>query len=215
MVLFLQHIVVCLLPLRVKAGENNNEAKSFDRIIPSGVQTRRADACDSCLPSFRPCFIPSPGSWQHHTWPVTQTKLSPRHHPPPLPPSPLQALSISQNFPPPDLSPADIATQTDALVCAAAHNGHASTLKWLLETRFTAYNPRLDANLAALHGGPEVYEVFLQKWPHVIDYELRHNGNPIGLAVFRNDARMVRFLLGRGVDPNSARFGNKLVSWLA
>lgn len=117
-------------------------------------------------------------------------------------------------FPPPDLDAASINQTTDQLVCAASHNGHASTLSWLLETRFPAYTPRLDAHLAALYGGPEVYEVFLRKWPHLIDYELGHNGNPIGLAVFRNDKRMVRFLLGRGVDPNTARFGNKLVGWL-
>lgn len=64
------------------------------------------------------------------------------------------------DFPPPDLSEASIYTQTDALVCAASHNGHASTLTWLLDTRFPAYTPRLHAHLAAIHGGPEVYEVF-------------------------------------------------------
>jgi hypothetical protein len=115
------------------------------------------------------------------------------------------------DFPPPDLDEAAIYMRTDQIICAAASSGHAEMVKWLLETRFPAYVAHLHAHLAAIQGGPDVYEAFLQKWPHLINYELGHNGNPIGLSVFGNDMPMVKFVLGRGVDPNTAQYSHREV----
>lgn len=117
------------------------------------------------------------------------------------------------DFPSPDLNEAGIYTRTDQIVCAAAHGKHAEMVEWLLETRFPAYVARLDAHLAAIHGGPDVYEVFLRKWPHLINVELGHNGNPIGYSVFNNDMPMVKFVLGKGVDPNTAQCGHRQVGF--
>jgi hypothetical protein len=115
------------------------------------------------------------------------------------------------DFPSPDLDEAAIYMRTDAIVCAAASSGHAEMVKWLLEIRFPAYVAHLQAHLAAIQGGPGVYEIFLQKWPHLINHELGHNGNPIGLAVFSNDMPMVKFLLGKGVDANTAQYSHREV----
>lgn len=98
----------------------------------------------------------------------------------------------------------DYAT-ADQLVCAAAHGRHAEMVQWLIETRFPTYVARLQAHLAAIQGGPDIYAIFLHKWPHLIHYELGHMGNPLGLSVFNNDTPMIKFLLERGVDPNTAQ----------
>ncbi|OQN95268.1 hypothetical protein B0A48_18565 [Cryoendolithus antarcticus] len=111
--------------------------------------------------------------------------------------------------PSPDLGEVGIYAKMDQIVCAAAHSRHAGMVTWLLESRFPTYVPRLQAHLAAIQGGPDVYDVFLQKWPHLINYELGHNGNPIGLSVLDNDMPMVKFVLGKGVDPNTAQYGHR------
>jgi hypothetical protein len=118
------------------------------------------------------------------------------------------------DFPSPDLDEVGTHMRTDQIVCAAARSKHAEMVKWLPETRFPTYVAHLQAHLAAIQGGPHVYEVFLQKWPHLIDYELGHNGNPIGLAVFHNDMHMVKFVLGKGVDPNTAQYSHRQVGML-
>jgi hypothetical protein len=121
-----------------------------------------------------------------------------------------------EDFPSPDLDEVAIYNRTDKIVCAAACSGHAEMLKWLLETRFPAYVSHVYVHMAAIQGGPEVYEVFLQKWPHLIDWELGHHGNPLGVSVFKNDMSMVKFMLGKGVDPNTAQFLHRevgLPSW--
>jgi hypothetical protein len=115
------------------------------------------------------------------------------------------------DFPPPDLDEAAIYMRTDQIICAAASSKHAEMVEWLLETRFPAYVAHLQAHLAAIQGGPDVYEVFLQKWPRLVNYELGHNGNPIGLSVFSNDMPMVKFVLGKGVDPNTAQYSHREV----
>ncbi|KAK3112024.1 hypothetical protein LTR53_012122 [Teratosphaeriaceae sp. CCFEE 6253] len=92
------------------------------------------------------------------------------------------------------------------LFCAAAKGGHAKIVHWLINERFPAFTPHLQSHLAAIAGGPDVYAFFLARWPHLMTWDLGHNGNPLGYSAFCGDKDMVAFLLSRGADPNVAHF---------
>lgn len=98
------------------------------------------------------------------------------------------------------------------LIIAAAEKGHAEVVRWLLNERFQNYAPHLHSHLAALQGGPGVYDAFLTKWPYLLEIELSHQGNPLSLSILGNRIDLVRFILDKGVDPNSAEWNHRSVS---
>ena len=100
-------------------------------------------------------------------------------------------------------------------ICKAAEAGDAKLLEVLVYQRYPDFVPHVNEHIAALQGGPAVYEVFLAKWPYLLDIDIGHNGNPIGWSVFGNVTVMVDFLLSKkGVDPNTAHFSGRVVSHL-
>lgn len=99
------------------------------------------------------------------------------------------------------------------LIIAAAENGHMEVIDWLLNERFPDYTPHLHSHLAAIQGGPKVYDVFITKWPYLLEMELSHSGNPLGLSILGNRKDLVKFILEKGVDPNTAEFNHHSVSW--
>lgn len=101
--------------------------------------------------------------------------------------------------------------EASTLICAAATAHQAESTRWLIDTRFPDWTPHLQSHLAAIGGGPAVYDVFISKWPHLINMDLGHNGNRIGLCIFGGDQVMVEYLLAKGVDPNTAHYSGRRV----
>lgn len=97
------------------------------------------------------------------------------------------------------------------VICLAATGGHAATINWLIDVRFPDYAPHLQSHLAAIDGGAGVYKLFVKKWPYLIDLDLGHGGNPIGLAILCDDKALVELILSMGVDPNTAHYSHKPV----
>lgn len=97
------------------------------------------------------------------------------------------------------------------IVAAAARASHVDVVTWLIDRRFPTFKPYLHSHLAALQGGTSVYDVFVAKWPYLLNTELGHNGNPIGWSIFGNNKPMVEYILAKGVDPNNAQFAHRTV----
>lgn len=92
------------------------------------------------------------------------------------------------------------------LIRTAANAHQIRTLRWLIDERFPGWHPHLRTHMAAISAGPEVYDVFLSKWPDLMNTDLGHNGNPLGYSVFSCDKAMVEYLLDKGADPNYAHY---------
>ena len=61
-----------------------------------------------------------------------------------------------------------------------------------------------DTVVAAIDGrnGLEVFRIFVETWPEVIELDMGHLGNPLAYAVVKDQIQLTKFLLDEGADPN-------------
>ena len=61
-----------------------------------------------------------------------------------------------------------------------------------------------DTAVAAIDGtnGLEVFRIFVEAWPEVVELDMGHLGNPLAYAVVKDQIQLTQFLLDEGADPN-------------
>ncbi|KAI9761996.1 MAG: hypothetical protein M1840_001494 [Geoglossum simile] len=101
----------------------------------------------------------------------------------------------------------------EVMLSHAARSGHIDAVRYLL-ARYPDIPITIPLHIAAFQGGIEVYKVFLDHYPNLLEEEFGQMGNAIGLAAGCKDLKFLKFLLGRGVDANKGWFFHRSVlSW--
>ena len=61
-----------------------------------------------------------------------------------------------------------------------------------------------DTVVATIDGrnGLEVFRIFVETWPGVVELDMGHLGNPLAYAVVKDHIQLTKFLLDEGADPN-------------
>ncbi len=60
--------------------------------------------------------------------------------------------------------------------------------------------------MLALEGGPAIYEVFLERYPDLFEWDLGHMGDALGLCAVKGDVPFVTLLLDKGADVEKSHF---------
>ena len=89
-----------------------------------------------------------------------------------------------------------------------AENGHTSILAFLLDSNRTI---QIDPYLArsAAWGGTAVYKLLLSKEPDIMSWSYGRLGDAVIVAVKRQNAEFLRFLLDNGADPGRSIVGTR------
>ncbi|KAI9748000.1 MAG: hypothetical protein M4579_007336 [Chaenotheca gracillima] len=75
----------------------------------------------------------------------------------------------------------------------------ASVVQYLLD-QFPSLESSLRLHEVGFDAGPEIYNMYLQRFPELFEHSFGHMGDQIGMAVLNNDLPMLSFLLNKGFN---------------
>lgn len=95
------------------------------------------------------------------------------------------------------------------LLAAAARAGNSKTAEHLLKFAHRnniAYDELINGDIAtiAIEGADslEVFRVFVRAWPQAVNIDMGYVGDPLSYSIAQQQAKLARFLLDNGADPN-------------